>query len=130
MFKNRREAAYLLAEELKQRKIDFDLVLGVPRGGVVVAEVIAGYFSCPMDIVMARKIGSPEMDEYAIGAVTPDGGVLIHDRVMHLLDIDKETIDRMAMEVLRQMEKRLLYYRKNRPKVDLKGKRYCSLMMA
>jgi len=123
LFKNRREAAYILAAELEKRGTEFDIVLGVPRGGVVIAEVIASCFSCPMDIIMARKIGSPDMDEYAIGAVAPDGGVLIHERVLQLLDTDRQTIDRMAMEVLRQIEKSLLYYRKNRPEVSLKGKR-------
>ncbi len=123
MFNNRREAAYMLVKEIEQRQLKFDVVLGVPRGGVVLAEVISNYFSCPMDIIMARKIGSPETDEYAIGAVTPDGGILLNERVMQLVDTDKETIDRMALEVLRQIEKRLLYYRKNRQEVELKGKR-------
>ena len=55
MFTNRKEAGHLLARALEDKEIEFDLVLGVPRGGVVVAEVIATCFNCPLDVVMAKK---------------------------------------------------------------------------
>lgn len=123
MFKNRREAGYLLAQALENQQVQFDVVLGVPRGGVVVAEEIADYFDCLLDVVMARKVASPNWEEYAVGAVTPDGEILIHDRVRQLIDTDMSVLNRLAEGVRRDINERLAFFRSQRQPVDLKGKR-------
>jgi predicted phosphoribosyltransferase len=41
LFLNRKHAGYLLAEELEKQDLQFDLVLAIPRGGVVAADIIA-----------------------------------------------------------------------------------------
>lgn len=123
MFKNRREAGYLLAQALEKQAVDFDIVLGVPRGGVVIAEVVATYFDCAMDVVLARKVVSPNWEEYAVGAVAPDGEILIHERVRDLIDTDTAIINRMAEKVRYDINEKLSFYRSQRPPIDLKGKR-------
>lgn len=122
MFKNRREAGYLLAKELEKRETEFDIVLAIPRGGVVVGEIIATWFNKPLDVVMARKIGSPNWEEFAVGAVTPDGHVLVHDRVKGLMDRDADTVNRLAESVRRNIVERLRLFRGARSPLDLKGK--------
>ena len=68
-----------MAERLRGRKLGVNpIVLGIPRGGVVVAAEVARLLSLPLDIVVTAKIGAPENPEYAIGAVAPDGEVTIN----------------------------------------------------
>lgn len=122
MFTNRREAGHLLARMLEERHIQFDLVLGIPRGGVAVAEVIASYFNCPLDVVMAKKIASPNWEEFAIGAVTPDGEVLIHERVQKIINVDKDTVENLAQKVKTDITSRLSRFRGQKPPLQLEGK--------
>ncbi|PIZ00960.1 phosphoribosyltransferase [bacterium (Candidatus Howlettbacteria) CG_4_10_14_0_8_um_filter_40_9] len=77
IFKNRKEAGKLLAKQLSYYKETKNiLVLGVPRGGVVVAKEVAEYLNAPLDIVVTRKIGHPLEPEYAIAAVDENGDVV------------------------------------------------------
>ena len=80
LFKDRESAGILLAKRLK--KTQADLVLGIPRGGVVVAKEIAKSLKLPLDIVVVRKIGAPGQEELALGAVDPDGQVLWDENLL------------------------------------------------
>lgn len=76
MFANRSEAGHVLAEQLTEYMGAPDtIVLGIPRGGVVVAAEVAHALHLPLDIAVAAKVGAPGNPEYAIGAVAPDGEV-------------------------------------------------------
>lgn len=123
MFKNRQEAGHILAQALEKQNVDFDIVLGVPRGGVIVAEAVADYFDCALDVVLARKFGSPNWEEYAVGAVAPDGEILIHERVRELIDTDMAVITRLAEKVRHDINERLDFFRSQRPPIDLKGRK-------
>jgi predicted phosphoribosyltransferase len=122
MFTNRREAGHLLAKMLEEKQIKFDLVLGIPRGGVAVAEIIASYFNCPLDVVMTKKIASPNWEEFAIGAVTPDGEILIHERVQKIINVDKDTVENLAQKVKADIASRLSRFRGPKPPLQLEGK--------
>lgn len=74
IFKDRQSAGILLANRLKNIKAD--VVLGIPRGGVVVAKEVASILNLPLDVVITRKIGAPNQPELALGAVDPDGQVV------------------------------------------------------
>lgn len=121
MFAHRREAAYLLVEELRKRKAEFDLVLGIPAGGMVLAEVIATEFSCPLDVVTAKKIGHPLNPEVAIGAVTPDGEVLIAPENLPVLGGEKE-VARLGRKTSELVKAVLSEYRKGKPQETIQGK--------
>jgi len=86
MFVNRREAGIQLAEKLDQllshslvptSKANL-LIVGLPRGGVPVALEVARKFECPLDIIVAKKLAYPGQPEYAIGAVSSDGVVVLN----------------------------------------------------
>jgi putative phosphoribosyl transferase len=49
------------------------LILGIPRGGVVVADVLAQKLNADLDIVISRKLRAPDNKENSIGAIMPDG---------------------------------------------------------
>ncbi|NSW83844.1 MAG: phosphoribosyltransferase [Syntrophothermus sp.] len=123
MFRNRKEAGEQLAEFLREKEADFDLVLGIPRGGVVVAYPIAQKYGCPLDVVIARKIGSPSDPEYAIGAVTPDGEILVDENLLMFLHLDKNQFEQAAKHVHQEINWRLTAYRGGRPALSMEGKR-------
>lgn len=123
MFKNRKHAGELLSVALEKTQIEFDVVIAVPRGGVLVAEVVADHFACPLDVVMAKKMGSPDLADYIAGAVSPDGEILIHERVKEIINIEEADIEKLAQRVKFSINKRLKEYRNFRAPVSIEGKK-------
>ena len=80
LFKDRASAGKLLAGKLKNVKAD--LVLGIPRGGIVVAAEVAKSLKFPLDIVVVRKIGAPNQPELALGAIDPDGEMVWNEEAV------------------------------------------------
>jgi predicted phosphoribosyltransferase len=72
VFQNRIDAGRRLGEALRALAKDEPLVVGLARGGVVVASEVARALDAPLDVMVARKIGAPGNPEFAIGAVAPD----------------------------------------------------------
>jgi putative phosphoribosyl transferase len=77
-FSSRQDAGRKLAESLQQRHVRADLVLGLPRGGVIVAAEVAHTLGTPLDVLVVRKIGHPRFREYAVGALA-EGDVVVMD---------------------------------------------------
>lgn len=75
VFKNRTQAGVLLSAAIKKINLNLKngLVLGLPRGGVVVAKELARSLKLPLDTIITRKIGAPENPEFALAAVDEDG---------------------------------------------------------
>ncbi|MBI2445237.1 phosphoribosyltransferase [Candidatus Micrarchaeota archaeon] len=72
MFQDRIDAGIRLAQRLMQYKGPKTIVLGIPRGGVVVAEPVAKALDAPLSVLIVRKIGAPGNEELALGAVSVD----------------------------------------------------------
>ena len=73
LFRDRIEAGRKLAGELGQYRGADTIILGLPRGGVIVAREVALALSAHLDVIVARKIGAPGNPEYGIGAVAEGG---------------------------------------------------------
>ncbi|MBI4036623.1 phosphoribosyltransferase [Candidatus Daviesbacteria bacterium] len=101
MFKDRYAAGQVLANRLKDIKAD--LVLGIPRGGVVVASAVAESLRLPLDIVITRKIGAPTQPELALGAVDPDGEVVWDSKLLSQLKLTMYNVQ-LTIEVERQKQ--------------------------
>ena len=72
-FKDRHEAGLKLAEQLKEYKNNKNvIILAIPRGGVEVGYEIAGFLNAKLDIIVTKKIGLPDDEEFAIGSIGPD----------------------------------------------------------
>ena len=99
MFADRKDAGKRLAATLAGYKGEKCLVLALPRGGVPVGYEIARALSCPLDTIVARKIGAPGHSEYALGAIAP--GVEILDAPHVGLE---EVIREEKAEMRRRME--------------------------
>ena len=78
IFADRAHAGRVLAGELSQWRGSDAVVLGIPRGGVVVAAEVARDLLLPLGVAVVRKLGAPHHDEYALGAIAE--GVRIVDR--------------------------------------------------
>lgn len=75
-FKDREEAAKQLAGRLAAYKGQKPLILGVPRGAVPMARIIADALEGELDVVLVRKLRAPGQPELAIGAVDEAGSIL------------------------------------------------------
>jgi predicted phosphoribosyltransferase len=78
-FANRNEAADKLAAKLIHYRGQHPLVLGIPRGGVVLAARIAELLAGEVDVVLTHKLGAPGQPEVAIGAIDESGQLFLHD---------------------------------------------------
>jgi len=96
------------------------LVLGLPRGGVPVAAEVARELDASLDVLVVRKLGAPSQPEVAIGAVGPDGAVLLHP---YGRDLDPEVVDRIRTRELAELERRERAYRGGRGPLELQGRR-------
>jgi len=82
LFASREDAGRRLGYLLKDRGLQTDLVLGLPRGGVVVAAEVARILHAPLDVLIVRKIGHPLHREFAVGALAEAGVVLLDEWVI------------------------------------------------
>src|SRR5262245_54898505 len=77
MFRDRSEAARALASQLRDRSLRDPLILGIPRGGVIMGAVLARELGADLDVVLARKLRAPGQPELAIGAVSESGEIYL-----------------------------------------------------
>jgi putative phosphoribosyl transferase len=87
VFTDRTDAGLRLGKELISRHIMADIVIGLARGGVMVAAGVAKELKLPLDVLVVKKIGSPGNPELAIGARVPQGQTLnVRDKAVILTD--------------------------------------------
>ncbi len=82
MFSSREDAGQRLGRLLKEQGVVADLVLGLPRGGVVVAAEVARVLGLPLDVLVVRKIGHPFHREFAVGALAENGVTILDESVI------------------------------------------------
>jgi putative phosphoribosyl transferase len=87
------------------------VVLGLPRGGVVVAAEVAHLIGAPLDAVVVRKLGVPGQPELAFGAVTGDGHRVLNDDVVRAARVTQSTVDDVTERELAVARARTLRYR-------------------
>ena len=118
MFKDRQEAAKLLAEKLGKYKNDDGIVLAIPRGGIPIGFVIANEFNFPLEIILSKKIGHPNNPEFAIGSVSLEGA-LIDDNVKN---IPKMYIQIETEKIQKQLKEKFKMFMGDRKLADLRNK--------
>ncbi len=84
-FQNRSQAGQLLAQELANLRNKKAVVLGIPRGGIVVAKSLAQEIGADLDIILSRKLGAPDQSELALGALTESGEIFLNRYVLEEL---------------------------------------------
>jgi putative phosphoribosyl transferase len=123
IFRDRKDAGRQLAEKLATLRGEPNLiVLGIPRGGVVVAAEIAQELDAPLDVLIAHKIGLPENPEFAVGAVTSTGEVYLDEETLDELRIDRAEIARAVEQWREEVAHRVAIFRGGRAALDVKEK--------
>lgn len=114
-FHDRADAGRRLGELLASADIAADLVLGLPRGGVIVATEVARALGAPLDVVVARKIGAPFQPELGVGAIAEGGIRVLDETALRALRL---TVDDLAATIAAEtaeLARRVQRYRGQRP---------------
>lgn len=111
----------MLAEVLTSLVSPPALVLGIPRGGVVVAARVAARLGAPLDVVVPRKIGAPGNPELAVGAVA-DGVEAIDEPAVRRLGLDMAAVRAEAARQTVEVARRTAAYRQGLPPLALAGR--------
>jgi putative phosphoribosyl transferase len=120
-FQDRRDAGQRLAEALAFLKGQKNvLVLGIPRGGVVVAAEVARALRAPLDVLIARKIGAPGNPELAIGAVASSGEVVLDERLVAGMGVPADYIEAETARQRQEIARRMAAYRGDFPSTGLR----------
>ena len=117
--KDRESAGNILGETLKEivKKEDRNntLVLGIPRGGLIIAEIIARKLACGLELIIVKRLRSPHNEELAIGAVTEDGTTFMNQLIIEKLKISQEYIEKEISYQLQEIKRlKQLYQHKNK----------------
>ena len=122
MFKDRRDSGLQLAGRLAHYKARGRvIVLGLPRGGAVIAFEIARALGASFDVLIVRKIGFPGQPELAVGAISETGAVVLNEKVLSY-GVSKEYIDDAVRRQKEEIARRIERYRGGRRLEDLTSK--------
>jgi len=119
-FRDRSEAGRLLGMSLAKRGFpENTIVLGLPRGGVVVAAVVANILRAPLDFVMVRKLGVPWQPELAMGAIAGGRIRILDQALIEDLGVTSAEVDAVVLKEMDEIERRERLYRSERLAPDL-----------
>ena len=121
IFQNRIDAAKKLSKNLEWLKKEDTTILAIPRGGVVIGDIVSSILNVRLDIIISKKIAAPHNPEFAIGAVMPDGSYVSNVEITNMLNVPQNYIDAEISIKMREIERRLMEFRGHK-KYELKNK--------
>lgn len=122
VFQDRHEAGKLLAKKLTAYKGKSTYILALPRGGVVVAYEVAKNLNLPFNVIISRKIASPNNPEFGIGAVSENGSVVLNQTSIETLGLTKQDLDKLIENKKKEVDRRVQLYRNTRRLPFMEGK--------
>lgn len=121
IFQDRREAGRVLAEAMAAyRGRDDVLVLALARGGVPVGWEVAAALAAPLDVFLVRKLGVPQWEELAMGALASGGGVVVNEDLIRSLGVSDEALRATIDRETEELNRRERAYRAGRAPADPK----------
>lgn len=120
VFKDRTDAGRRLAGVLPP--LDQPVVLGLPRGGVIVGAPVAETLGCPLDMIVVRKLGAPFQPELGIGAIAEHGVRVLNEELVERLRLSEQDLAAVEQAERRELARRVELYRSSRAECDLRGK--------
>lgn len=124
MFRDRQEAGEKLGQELLASAIRNPVVLALPRGGLPVAEAVAGILDAPLDILIVRKVGAPGNRELAVAAIVdgdpPD--IVVNREIVEAYSLSDEELAALVKNERAELDRRRKIYRGNARPMSLAGK--------
>ncbi|MBN2177335.1 MAG: phosphoribosyltransferase [Demequinaceae bacterium] len=122
VLRDRVDAGQKLAGALTHLREEYPVVLGIPRGGVIVAAEIAKAIEAPLGVLGVRKLGVPGREEFGFGAIGEGGIRVIDDDILIMLKIDDETVAEIEARERAELERRISAYREGGPGPDITGR--------
>jgi predicted phosphoribosyltransferase len=122
IFRDRVDAGQTLADYLSQYKGHDVLVLGIPRGGVPVAERVATALGADLDVIVARKLGAPGQSELAIGAVTSNGGRFLNEDLIRDAGVTESYLTKVTEAEMAEAHRREQKFRGGRAAARIKDR--------
>jgi putative phosphoribosyl transferase len=122
VFRDRHHAGELLAKQLERFAEEDVIVVGLPRGGMVVAEVVARRLHAPLDFLVVEKLGAPGHAEFAIGAIGPEDQIVLNEELVERMGIPQSYINKVVGQEGVELERKEREFRKVRPEIDLTGR--------
>lgn len=124
MFQNRVEAGQKLATKLKEALRGQEtnrqlIVLAIPRGGIVIGQLIADFLKCPLDVIITKKIGAPGNPELAIGAVGTVGEPVIDEVLAGQVGADESYIKNKIENIKKEIQTKEKELRREKPPLEL-----------
>lgn len=121
-FEDRIEAGQLLAGQMAAYRRQRPVVLGIPRGGAIVAAEVAKDLQAELDVILTRKLGSPLSPELAMGAVAENGSVVLDDDVVRYSGATPQHIYQVKTSELQEIARRSKAFRAEHPRIGLEGR--------
>ena len=122
-FEDRKDAGERLVSMVERFKgAENAIVLGLPRGGIVVALEVSKSLGLPLDVWVTRKIGAPLNPELAVGSVDSDGNLLLDENTARLYEISDRYIREEAEAQVQEIKRRYKSYRGSAEPPEVKGK--------
>ena len=121
LFQDREQARHEIAKELEEilKKSQIDLsnaaneviILAIPRGGIILGNIIANHFRCNLDVVVTRKIRAEFNEEFAVGAMMPDGSYFLNEGIIGLFNISQSYLQKEIDFQKKEIRRRLIEFR-------------------
>jgi predicted phosphoribosyltransferase len=125
-FHDRRQAGEALAQRLRllqeKGELHHPVVLGLPRGGVIVADEVAHALRAPLDVLVVRKLGAPRQPELGVGALAGDGPPYYDTETMAYLGLTEEMLAPILERERAELQRRQRLYRGDAPPPELTGR--------
>jgi predicted phosphoribosyltransferase len=121
VFRDRYDAGRRLAAKLERYRAERPLILGLPRGGVVVGYEVATAMDATLDVLLVRKLGAPGAEEFAIGAIAAET-TLLNAPLIAELGVPRAYVASVVERERRELTRRERLYRGDRPVPEVKGR--------
>ncbi len=118
-FRNRSDAGRILAERVRLLGLQSPVVLGLPRGGVVVAAELAAALGAPLEVFVARKVGAPGHEELGIGAIAEGLDEPVVSHAARDMGVSPRELRVLAERARIELDRRVARYRADRPLPEL-----------
>jgi putative phosphoribosyl transferase len=122
MFRDREDAGRGLAKLLKDRPLHEPLILGIPRGGVILGAVLAHELGADLDVALSRKLRAPGQPELALGAIAEDGRIYLTPHTQLYSERLEEHLEEEGGFQLAEIERRKKLFRSVRPQAAVEGR--------
>ncbi len=123
IFRDRKDAGHKLGAQLLRFREDPNVVvLGLPRGGVPVAAEVARALNAPLDVFVVRKLGVPQHEELAFGAIASGGVRVLDPYIVEELGIPDTALNVVLQREAMELRRRELAYRRGEPAVNMKNR--------